>query len=57
MKNSLMYLDDEEKDLMESVDWGEWKQVDNVEEEKNKAVDVAKATLLKFNLIKTKGQI
>ncbi len=47
MKDPFKYLDQEEKELMESVERGEWKQVDHFEEEKKKAEMAAKATFSK----------
>ena len=47
MKDHFKYLDDEEKELMESVERGEWKQIDNFDEEKRKAEMAAKATFAK----------
>ncbi len=38
-------MDEEEKDLIESVERGEWKRVDNFQEEKKKAATAAKSTL------------
>lgn len=43
MKN----LSKEEKDLLESVERGEWKSVPNLEAEKKKAVLIARETLRK----------
>lgn len=40
-------LDQEEKDLMESVERGEWQPVKNITEEKEKAVLAARNTLKK----------
>lgn len=45
MKDAFHYLDQEEKEIMESVERGEWKRVANFEEEKKKAESAAKATL------------
>jgi predicted DNA binding CopG/RHH family protein len=45
MNNHFKYLDEEEKDLIESVERGEWKRVENFEEEKKKAESAAKSTL------------
>lgn len=44
MKDRFEYFDEEEKELMESVERGEWRRVDNFEQEKEKAVAAAKAT-------------
>ena len=40
-------LDQEEKDLMESVERGEWQPVKNITEEKEKAMLAARNTLKK----------
>ena len=40
-------LDKEERDLMESIDRGEWQPVSNIEEEKEKAMTAARNTLKK----------
>ena len=40
-------LDQEEKDLMESVEHGEWQPVKNIPEEKEKAMLAARNTLKK----------
>ena len=40
-------LDQEEKELMESIERDEWQPVDNIEEEKEKAVAAARNTLKK----------
>jgi len=40
-------LDQEEKDLMESVERGEWQPVKNITEEKEKAMSAARNTLKK----------
>jgi len=45
MKDPFKYLDEEEKELIESVERGEWKRTDNFEEEKKKAESAAKATV------------
>jgi len=44
MGDSFKYLDEEEKELMESVERGEWKRTDNFEDEKKKAESAAKST-------------
>ncbi len=44
MKDPFKYLDEEEKELMESVDRGEWRRTANFDEEKKKAESAAKAT-------------
>lgn len=36
MNDPFKYLDEVEKDLIESVERGEWKRIDNFEEEKKK---------------------
>jgi len=40
-------LDQEEKDLMESVERGEWQPIKNISEEKEKAMIAARNTLKK----------
>jgi predicted DNA binding CopG/RHH family protein len=45
MNDPFKYLDEEEKDLIESVERGEWKRVDNFQEENKKAASAAKSTL------------
>jgi predicted DNA binding CopG/RHH family protein len=40
-------IDEEEKDLMESIDRGEWRSVKNIEKEKEKAIVAARNTLKK----------
>ncbi len=42
-----IYLDDEEKDLIESIERGEWKSVKNLEKEIKKHQQYAKNTLRK----------
>lgn len=42
-----LYLDDEERDLMESVERGEWKSVNNLKEEIKKHQEYARNTLRK----------
>lgn len=44
MKDPFNYLDEEEKELMESVERGEWRRTANFDEEKKKAEAAAKAT-------------
>ena len=44
MKDRFEYFDEEEKELIESFELGEWRRVNNFEEEKEKAVAAAKAT-------------
>ena len=41
------YLDDEEKDLMESIERGEWESVPNLQEEIGKRREYARNTLKK----------
>lgn len=45
MKN--IYLDDEEKDIIESIERGEWKSVKNLEKEIKKHQQYARNTLRK----------
>jgi len=40
-------LDQEEKDLMESIEREEWRSVKNIKQEKNKAIAAARNTLKK----------
>ena len=40
-------LDPEEKALMESIESGEWQPVENIEQEQEKALEAARATLKK----------
>jgi len=40
-------IDNEEKDLLKSLENGEWKPVKNVDEEKQKAIQAARNTLQK----------
>ncbi len=42
-----LYLDDEERDLIESVERGEWKPVENLEREIEKHREYARNTLRK----------
>jgi len=42
-----IYLDDEEKDIIESIERGEWKSVKNLEKEIKKHQQYAKNTLRK----------
>ncbi|MBF0101381.1 MAG: antitoxin [Desulfobacterales bacterium] len=44
MKDPFKYLDDEEKELIESVERGEWKRTNNFDEEKKKAELAANST-------------
>ena len=46
-KNIFKPLDQEEKDLMESVERGEWQPIKNIAEEKEKAMLAARNTLKK----------
>lgn len=46
-QTSFMPIDQEEKDLMESIEREEWHSVENLEQEKEKAVQAARATLKK----------
>ena len=43
------YLDDEERDLAESVENGEWEPVEDIERAKERAVRYAAATLQRLN--------
>ena len=43
----LQYVDAEERDLVESLERGEWESVDNLEEAKREAQQYAEATLRK----------
>jgi len=40
-------IDEEEKDLMESIEKGEWRSVKHIEKEKEKAIAAARNTLKK----------
>jgi len=46
-KKAFEPIDKEEKDLMESIERGEWRSVKNIEEEKEKAIEAARNTLKK----------
>ena len=46
-KKAFKPLDEEEKDLMESIERDEWQPVKNFDEEKEKAVTAARNTLKK----------
>lgn len=46
-QTSFMPIDQEEKDLMESIERDEWHSVENLEQEKEKAIQAARATLKK----------
>jgi predicted DNA binding CopG/RHH family protein len=43
--DDMVFYDDEERELYESVERGEWKSVENLEEEKAKAQAAARHTL------------
>ena len=51
MKDRFEYSDEEEKELIESFERGEWRRVNNFEEEKEKAVAAAKATFARTEQI------
>ena len=46
-KNAFKPIDQEEKDLMESIERGEWQPVKNIDQEKEKAIAAARNTLKK----------
>lgn len=46
-KKAFEPIDEEEKDLMESIEKGEWRSVGNIEKEKEKAIAAARNTLRK----------
>jgi predicted DNA binding CopG/RHH family protein len=46
-QKSFTPVDQEEKDIMESIERGEWHSVKNVNQEKNKAILAARNTLKK----------
>jgi predicted DNA binding CopG/RHH family protein len=46
-KNAFEPIDEEEKDLMESIERGEWSSVKNIEKEKEEAIAAARNTLKK----------
>lgn len=46
-KKAFEPIDEEEKDLMESIEKGEWRSVGNIEKEKEKAIVAARNTLRK----------
>ena len=46
-KKSFTPIDQEEKDVMESIERGEWRSVKNINQEKNKAILAARNTLKK----------
>ena len=55
-KKSFMPIDQEEKELMESIEFDEWQPVKNIEPEKEKAIAAARNTLKKdkrINLLLT----
>ncbi len=46
-KKAFMPLDQEEKELMESIDRGEWQSAKNIDQEKEEAIQAARNTLKK----------
>ena len=46
-KKAFQPLDEEEKELMESIDRDEWKSVNDLEQQKQKAMEAARNTLKK----------
>ena len=46
-QKSFTPIDQEEKDVMESIERGEWRSVKNINQEKNKAILAARNTLKK----------
>ncbi len=46
-KKAFMPIDQEEKDLMESIERDEWQSVENIDQEKEKAIMAARNTLKK----------
>ena len=46
-KKAFKPIDQEEKDLMESIELGEWQPVKNIDQEKEKAIAAARNTLKK----------
>ena len=46
-KKAFKPIDQEEKDLMESIERGEWRPVKNINQEKEKAIAAARNTLKK----------
>jgi predicted DNA binding CopG/RHH family protein len=46
-KKAFMPIDQEEKDLMESIERDEWQSVKNIDQEKEKAIMAARNTLKK----------
>jgi len=49
-KNFFEPIDQEEKDLMESIENDEWKPVNNISQEKEGAMVAARNTLKKINV-------
>lgn len=49
-KKAFLPLDQEEKELMESIERGEWQPINNFEEVKEKAMVAARNTLKKSSL-------
>ncbi len=43
-QTAFMPIDQEEKELMESIEREEWHSVENLEQEKEKAIQAARAT-------------
>jgi len=50
-KKAFTPLDQEEKDLMESIERDEWQSVKNIDSEKEKAIEAARNTLKKVKRI------
>ena len=50
-KNVFKPIDQEEKELMESIERDEWQPVKNLDQEKEKAVAAARNTLKKINVL------
>ncbi len=46
-KKAFKPIDQEEKDLMESIDRNEWQPVKNIDQERKKAIEAARNTLKK----------
>ena len=46
-KKAFKPIDQEEKDLMESIERDEWQPVQNLDQERNKAIEAARNTLRK----------
>ncbi len=59
MKDRFEYFDEEEKELIESFERGEWRRVDNFEEEKEKAIAAAKTTFAQeqINILVSKQDV